>query len=488
MPQGISKYNVIKQIGRGGNATVSLVRHKETNHFFACKTLPKLANNDINKEIEIMRRLQEHSSHVVALHEVVEDNYNTHIIMEHCQGGDIYEYMNNSKPSLSERDVRNIIKECLVVVAQCHDMDIIHNDIKPQNFMLAETHNLDSLRLIDFGISTEVADTTLYTMKQGTPLYMAPECLESKICKKSDVWSVGVMTYLLLSGHFPFNDKQSPYKPSMYKIWNSVLNDDLKFPNKYWADISGSAKNFIQKLLTKSPNDRFTTYEALAHPWITMHDEQFDVNKTIGAMVVENINRYKNHNIIMRTMFEDFVEVLMDKLNSNDRVNMFRDGDTSLYDGKKAIISMNSDRLSYILHVLRDKAASHNKNITKDDFKAVIKRLNSTVSLDAMLENMESEIDMKVIITSQIDWDTLLHDSTQFESFLHDVFSQLDRDDSGVIRRDAMDNNRSCRVVFNKSVMNFEEFYTRVKDIAGCDDDDPRVHGGAAVFESSTQD
>lgn len=485
------KYNVVKELGKGGHGSVSLVQHNHTRKMYACKTMPKVLNplkfpeskrnshlDDVKREVEIMQKLKG-EMRAVCIEEVVEDDENIHIIMEHCAGGDIREYMENNK--MYEADVRNIIRECLHVVASCHNNDIIHNDIKPQNFLLCQENDINTIKIIDFGISLEAnMDFETFTMREGTPFYMAPECLQSKTCKKSDIWSIGIMANLLLTGRFPFNDHKNPFNPSVYKIWNSILNDTATFTHASWRDKSESAKSFIAYLLEKDPAKRPTVYEALSHPWITQVD--INVNKRICDMVVSNINRYQKQNIIMKTIFEDFVELLIDKhVNKMNDVGYLdkAEGETSLYNSDTAITSMNSDRISYLLHVLRERAVTGNDQFTKADFKSAMRRLDSKMQLDTIVDSMNERMDIKTIISSQIDWDALVADSNKFEAFVTEVFEELDHDKVGHVHKSEAHN--AVGVLFNnKSVLCFEEFYERVHDVVR-EYGDERIHGGSMM-------
>jgi calcium-dependent protein kinase len=483
------KYDIIKQIGKGGNSTVKLIRSKtDPNIKFACKIIPKTLNpiafsekkikyhyDSIQKEVEIMKRLKE-DSRIIQLEEVIEDDENVYIIMENCTGGDINDYASN-KTKLSEECVRNIIKECLSIVAECHNKDIIHNDIKPENFLFKEENNLRSIKLIDFGISIDTTKPYDNLMFEMTPWFAAPETLSSQTCKKSDVWAIGVMTHLLLTGKVPFNDKQNPFKPSVYKIWNSILTDSVDFKRSCWYDISEEAKSFIASLLEKDIANRPTIYEAMTNQWITK--EEFDINQEIGSQVVENLMKYNKRNVVMRTIFEDFVDILLERFDNDhtcyERLNHSQ-SENSLYNTDKAIISLNSSRLSYILHILREKTINRNDKVTKKDLKNVLKRLNSKVQLDSMLEDIKDEnIDIKTIISSQIDWDKLMEDTKHFEQFLGDIFREVDNNDTC--------KSTSCKLFINdKHNVSFEEFYNKVNEFISDHDDNEviheRVHGG----------
>ncbi len=309
--QNSQNITFLKTLGKGGNATVHLVQNNQK-ELFACKILPRVLDStkycqqkiqnhhqNIKKEIFILQKLK-HKSSVVQINDVFEDQDNTYILMDYCQGGSIKDFLNNHN-TYTENDIKKIIKKVLEIIAECHDHDVIHNDIKPENFLLKTPDDLNSLVLIDFGISTS-SDNPHPNAFEGTPWYMCRESLESKISKKTDIWSVGVMAHLFLTGTFPFNDKTNPYNPSIYKIWNSIINDKLDFSHTKWKNISDQGKSFIERLLQKDPLQRPSVYEALMDPWIT---DRVDVNHKIGEFIVENIQKYSKKNIVMRTVLEE---------------------------------------------------------------------------------------------------------------------------------------------------------------------------------------
>jgi serine/threonine protein kinase len=192
--------------------------------------------------------------------------------MEKCYGGDLYGYFKKCGRRMKEKEVKSIVKRCLGAILVCHNHDIVHNDVKPQNFLFSKplNYNPNNLKLIDFGISIKESERGPgYIAVENTPLYCSPEGLCSKNCKRSDVWAIGVMTHLLLTGVFPFNDHSNPCNPSIYKIVNSILKSHVDFDQYYWHDVSESGKNFVRLLLEKDFEKRPDVASALMHPWMS---------------------------------------------------------------------------------------------------------------------------------------------------------------------------------------------------------------------------
>ncbi len=249
-----SKYQIVKpNVMRGGSCiAVNLVRSRvPPNTEYACKVIGVMQQN----EVFVHRKVEESTYNVTPrLVDVVEDDQGkVCMIMEHCKGGTLTAYIGGTEDA-----VRRVIRRCLEILVELHALGIIHNDVKPENFVVCDN---DVVKVIDFGISA-LHNNNTYTSR-GTPWYMAPETLSGIHTFKSDVWAVGVMAYQLLTCRFPFNDKYNAYSPHVYALWRSVLEDE--------ADLQGlpeGAQTFLQKLLTKDLALRPTAEEALTLPWV----------------------------------------------------------------------------------------------------------------------------------------------------------------------------------------------------------------------------
>jgi serine/threonine protein kinase len=272
-----NQYSYVRDLGTGGMSKVFLVRDAIGGELCACKKIPKSLDpkkfheqkikdniNDIKNEIEIMKKLKGKPG-VIELYNHFEDNDFVYLMMETCMGGTIYDFMEKSIYT-RELTVKLIIKQVLQILWTIHCEDILHNDIKPENFLLKNENDIKSLHVLDFG--TAMDDKHQRRTSMFTPWYMSVESLSSIYCKKSDVWQVGIMTYYLLSNLFPFNDKSNPLNPSVYSIWHSILKDDVNFQKPVWNLYSNEARDFIRHLLEKDVDKRFTVLEALYHPWI----------------------------------------------------------------------------------------------------------------------------------------------------------------------------------------------------------------------------
>jgi len=230
-----------------------------------CKVIAKAktTNDKFLREVNCMQRLA-HSPKVVQLYDALEDEDAYYLIMEWCRGGAIQDYT-SSHNLYSENTVASIVRGVLRGLAHVHRSGVVHRDIKPGNVLLTDKSPDAEVKLTDFGAALVCESDGLIDVDHmvGTPWYMAPETLRSKIAHASDMWSVGVMTYQLLTGHMPFDGA------SVQDVWRKLLTTEPKWGDERWEKISLDALMFVQWCLQKDAKDRPSAMEALEHPWLT---------------------------------------------------------------------------------------------------------------------------------------------------------------------------------------------------------------------------
>lgn len=198
---------------------------------------------------------------IVTLTDTYEDSDNVYLVMELVNGGELFDRI-VAKGSYTERDASKVIKQILQAIDYLHDKNIVHRDLKPEN-LLYESQSEDSIiKISDFGLS-KVLDSGMMMTACGTPGYVAPEVIAQKpYAKEVDLWSIGVISYILLCGYQPFYDENDSV------LFQLILKGEYEFDSPYWDDISESAKDFIRHLMCLDVKKRFTSKQALAHPWI----------------------------------------------------------------------------------------------------------------------------------------------------------------------------------------------------------------------------
>lgn len=274
-------YEFKNQIGVGASSNVALVYHKETNVPYALKIMEKNHMNLFTKELKVLRRLD--CPQIVRLHNAYKTPEKQFILLEYCAGNPLIQRIAN-RLKFSEADASKTFRDMLTSVKYIHDQNLVHRDIKPENFVYMSKEFDAGLKLLDFGIAMDADPEQEYRYRAGTPYYMSPEVIRNtdprsgELCKKSDMWSLGVCLFIMLNGKAPFKGST---KQALFD--NILFQTKIKFSTK---NLSKPAKDLVFKLLMRDPKQRITVEEALAHEWIVKGGSNDDANfqSTIDAL------------------------------------------------------------------------------------------------------------------------------------------------------------------------------------------------------------
>ncbi|XP_071734298.1 calcium-dependent protein kinase 13 [Rutidosis leptorrhynchoides] len=259
------RYVLGDQLGWGQFGIIRECSDKFTGEVLACKSISKnrlVTDEDVRSiklEIEIMTRLSGHPN-VVDLKAVYEEEGYVHLVMELCAGGELFHRL-EKQGRFSESEARVIFRHLMQVVRFCHDKGVVHRDLKPENILLATKASSSQIKLADFGLATYIYPGQSLHGTVGSPFYIAPEVLAGGYNQAADVWSAGVILYILLSGKPPFWGKTKS------KIFDAVRAANLRFQSDPWSGISDSAKELITEMLNTDPSIRFTAQQVLDHTW-----------------------------------------------------------------------------------------------------------------------------------------------------------------------------------------------------------------------------
>ncbi|KAJ8552707.1 hypothetical protein K7X08_020100 [Anisodus acutangulus] len=260
------RYVLGEQLGWGQFGIIRTCSDKFTGEVLACKSIAKnrlVTQEDVRSvklEIEVMTRLSGHPN-VVDLKAVYEEENYVHLVMELCAGGELFHQLERHG-RFSETEARVLFHDLMEVVMYCHHKGIVHRDLKPENILLATKGSSSPIKLADFGLATYIKPGQSLHGTVGSPFYIAPEVLAGGYNQAADIWSAGVILYILLSGIPPFWGKTKS------KIFDAVRAADLRFPSDRWDTISFSAKELIEGMLCTDPSQRLTTQQILDHDWV----------------------------------------------------------------------------------------------------------------------------------------------------------------------------------------------------------------------------
>ncbi|KAG0628379.1 hypothetical protein M758_1G022600 [Ceratodon purpureus] len=281
------KYTLEKILGHGVYSKTYSAIENTIGSRVAVKIIEKkqmiipITVEDVKREVQILRtltgKLSEQKS-IVQFYAAFEDDDLVYIVMELCEGGELLDRILAKKDKrYTEKDAVKIVSQMLNIAAQCHVNGVVHRDLKPENFLFETSKEDSPLKVVDFGLSDFIKPGQRFRDVVGSAYYVAPEVLHRNSGPESDVWSIGVITYILLCGRRPF------WAKSEAGIFNEVLKKKPEFREKPWPTISLAAKDFVQKLLVKDPHLRLTAAQALSHPWV--HQARDDVLSNLRKFV-----------------------------------------------------------------------------------------------------------------------------------------------------------------------------------------------------------
>nr|VDD19016.1 unnamed protein product [Brassica oleracea] len=287
-----SSYSLGKELGRGQFGVTHLCTQKATGQQFACKTIAKrkLVNKedieDVRREVQIMHHMTGQPN-IVELKGAYEDKHSVHLVMELCAGGELFDRI-IAKGHYSERGAASLLRTIVQIIHTCHSMGVIHRDLKPENFLLLSKDENAPLKATDFGLSVFYKPGDVFKDIVGSAYYIAPEVLKRKYGPEADIWSIGVMLYILLCGVPPF------WAESENGIFNAILKGHVDFSSDPWPSLSPQAKDLVKKMLNSDPKQRLTAAQVLNHPWIKEDGEAPDV--PLDNAVMSRLKQFKAMN------------------------------------------------------------------------------------------------------------------------------------------------------------------------------------------------
>ncbi|KAJ6978514.1 hypothetical protein NC653_026818 [Populus alba x Populus x berolinensis] len=511
-------YTLGKELGRGQFGVTYLCTENSTGHTYACKSIlkRKLVNKndkeDMKREVHIMQDLSGQPN-IVEFRGAYEDRQSVHLVMELCAGGELFDRI-IAKGHYSERDAAKICREIVNVVHACHFMGVMHRDLKPENFLLSSKAEGAKLKATDFGLSVyieedfssellqevekelklemslnTIAASLDYTLSLvvildklandieamvkfddeeipskvyrdivGSAYYVAPEVLRRSYGKEIDIWSAGVILYILLSGVPPF------WAENEKGIFDAILQGDIDFESDPWPSISNSAKDLVRRMLTQDPKKRITSAQVLEHPWI----KEGGADKPLDSAVLSRMKQFRAMNKLKKLALKRSKSSELETLGTGHTFSLIGDllacfngigyityklftfqilfnnvSSRVILEAEKSVIAENlsEEEIKGLKTMFTNMDTDKSGTITYEELKTGLARLGSKLSEVEVKQLMEAadvdgngSIDYIEFISA-----TMHRYKLERDEHLYKAFQYFDKDSSGFITRDELE-------------------------------------------------
>uniref|UniRef100_A0A803NUF9 non-specific serine/threonine protein kinase n=1 Tax=Cannabis sativa TaxID=3483 RepID=A0A803NUF9_CANSA len=398
-------YTFGKKLGQGQFGTTFLCVEKATGKEYACKSIAKrkLVTDDdvedVRREIQIMHHLAGHPN-VISIKGAYEDAVAVHVVMELCAGGELFDRI-IQRGHYTERKAADLTRTIVGVLEACHSLGVMHRDLKPENFLFVNQQEDALLKTIDFGLSVFFKPER-FSDVVGSPYYVAPEVLRKRYGPEADVWSAGVILYILLSGVPPF------WAESEQGIFEEVLHGDLDFSTEPWPSISEGAKDLVRKMLIRDPRRRISAHDVLCHPWVQVGGVAPD--KPLDSAILSRLKQFSAMNKLKKMAIRVIAE------------------------------SLSEEEIAGLKEMFKMIDTDNSGSITFEELKAGLKRFGANLKESEIYDLMQAA---DVDNSGTIDYGefvaaTLHLNKIEREDHLFAAFSYFDKDGSGYITQDEL--------------------------------------------------
>jgi len=375
-----------KKIGEGSYGSVVKAKNKSTGASRAVKSIPKDHMKNIERfkqEIAIMK-MMDHPN-IIKLYESFEDRKNIYLVMELCTGGELFDRIIEAG-HFTEMQAAIIMQQIVRAIYYMHENHVCHRDLKPENFIFMTKDPIERclLKIIDFGLSCTFGPDQVLTTKAGTPYYVAPQVLAGKYDNLSDLWSCGVIMYVLLCGYPPF------FGETDAEVLSKVRLGNFSFNASDWKNISEDAKNLIRMLLKMNPRDRYTAEQALNHDWIKNKAPKAS-NVSLQSNFVDNLRGFRSQNKLKKAA----LHIIASQLNE-DQIHQLREVFMQLDGNGDGKLTLNEMKEGIARTGLKDMPA---------DLKQILADIDSDGSgVIDYTEFLAATLDKRVYLKEDVCW------------------------------------------------------------------------------------
>ena len=370
-------------IGEGGFGKVTTIIHKKTGQLRAMKLIKKSEEFGFDEVENLM--LLNHPN-IMKLYEYFYEKDNIYIIMEYIRGDELFNKI-NEVGKFSEETAAIIIKSIFQGIAYCHSLGIIHRDIKPENILIPlGSVNVDYtlLKIIDFGASVLMKGGKKISFRFGTPYYIAPEVLQQSYDEKCDIWSIGIILYLLLTGSVPFDGENDE------EIWKKIISEEINYSSSKFKSLSKESKDLLKKLLVKNPDKRISASEALEHIWIKKYAPHTKVNRVFCRKIFNNLKNFEEKSQFSAAVVTFITNYMM----NDDELKLLKKLFFELDIKGKGVITKED--------LFRGMNENFDHKITKEEVDLIFSKIdydnNGTISFD---EFLKAAIDKQKLLTEE---------------------------------------------------------------------------------------
>ena len=398
-PKTLGDYIIKKTIGKGTFSKVKLGIHKETKQKVAIKILEKSAiveKDDLERIIREMTILNQIDHiNVIKVYDIYESEDNYLIIMEYCEGGELFNYIVKNQ-KLSEEETAFFFYQIINGVEYLHSKNIVHRDLKPENLLLCEGN---ILKIIDFGLSNFYNGNYLST-PCGSPCYASPEMVSGNKYNgfNIDIWAIGIILFAMLCGYLPFEDDDNDI------LFQKILECKLHYP----SHLSPLAKDIMKKILVTNPEKRIKIPQIKKHKFYLMgkklYNKKFNINEEVDDVEDSNdfeeekINNNKSHYNRLNTEYDDEIDIKIN-IKKNDKIKIKNNKTHENEDHKKSINSneitplqtapnLNDNNKENNINNNNLNDESNNNNLNNKDYKPI----NTSNNIESTSNNQKNKL------------------------------------------------------------------------------------------------